>query len=185
MAVVQDILTYIYCMPLYRLAVILTALCGIFLELRGKYGAQLWWKLLMLAGAAVSIVAIGLETFWGRIPGGAQLAPILTPFHTYRAYLEEPFEEILRMNFMNTVLFFPGGLFLCEALPAKWNRWIKMLLILVFLSALSVGIEYIQYAYALGQAEIDDVIHNVLGAFLGTLVITATKPTFANNKTSD
>lgn len=30
-------------------------------------------------------------------------------------------------------------------------------------------IEYVQFFYALGEPEMDDVIHNTLGALLGTL----------------
>lgn len=170
MAVIQELFWKVYCMPLYQLTVICIALCGIFLELRSKYCHHVWWKLLMFVAAAVSICLIGMDTVWNRASDSVQAAPILMPFHTYRAYFAQPFEEILRMNFMNTLLFFPGGLFLCEVLPAKWKGWIKVLLIVVLLGALSAGIEYAQYSYALGQAEIDDVIHNTLGALLGTLV---------------
>lgn len=183
MAIVQKLLWNVYCMPLHRLAVIIIALCWVFRKLRAKYGSRLWWKLLMIAAAAVSIGLIGPYTVWNRTSDGVQMAPILTPFHTYRAYLAQPFEEILRMNFMNTVLFFPGGLFLCEALPAKWRGWIKVLLVVALLGAMSAGIEYAQYSYALGQAEIDDVIHNTLGALLGTLV--SVIPCAAKEKTPE
>lgn len=34
---------------------------------------------------------------------------------------------------------------------------------------MSIGIEYAQYRFGLGLAEVDDVIHNALGAMLGAL----------------
>lgn len=158
-------------MPLYQLAVIAAAACVVFLRLRKKWGKDFRWKLLMLAGFAASICLIVFQTFWNRESSGVQLAPLLTPFHTYRAYLAEPFEEILRMNFMNTILFLPAGMFLCELMPRRWNRWISVVLSVLLLGALSGGIEYVQFVRALGQAEIDDVIHNILGALLGALIV--------------
>lgn len=68
---------------------------------------------------------------------------------------------------MNVVLFYPAGLLLCSLLPEGWKKWCRVLLTFVVLCALSCGIEYAQFIYALGQAEIDDVIHNSLGALLG------------------
>ena len=38
---------------------------------------------------------------------------------------------------------------------------------------LSAGIEYAQYRYALGMAEVDDVICNTLGAFIGAASLLA------------
>ena len=68
---------------------------------------------------------------------------------------------------MNVFLFFPLGLTLSNALPRKWHRWSRIILTTLVGCALSAGIEYAQYRYALGMAEVDDVICNTLGAFLG------------------
>lgn len=63
---------------------------------------------------------------------------------------------------------FPLGLTLSNALPRKWHRWGRIILTTLVGCALSAGIEYTQYRYALGLAETDDVICNTLGAFIGT-----------------
>lgn len=163
-----ELLHRFYCMPLWDIACIVLAVSFGFLWLRDVYGDRRWWKVLEVLGLTVSVVLIYIQTIRGRVSGGVPQEPLLTPFHTYRAYLAEPFEEILRMNFMNTVLVYPAGLFFCELLPKKWRIW-RVLPVVLILGAICAGIEYCQYAFALGQAEIDDVLHNTLGALLGAL----------------
>lgn len=75
----------------------------------------------------------------------------------------------MRTNFMNTILFYPVGLFGSELLPNRWKYVQKAVLIGIIFALMSLGIEFCQYRYALGLAEVDDVIHNTLGALLGTL----------------
>lgn len=50
----------------------------------------------------------------------------------------------------------------------KKRKWI----IVVFAFAFSFCIEALQYIFHLGYAEVDDVIHNTLGAVIGILVFT-------------
>lgn len=71
---------------------------------------------------------------------------------------------------MNVVLFYPAGLFACELLPKSWNLAKRVILVAVLFALVSAGIEFCQYHFALGQAEADDVIHNVLGALIGALI---------------
>ena len=91
---------------------------------------------------------------------------ILTPFASLTAARIQP--EIYREMLMNVFLFFPLGLTLSNALPRKWHRWGRIALTTLIGCILSVGIEYAQYRYALGMAEVDDVICNTLGAFIGS-----------------
>ena len=72
---------------------------------------------------------------------------------------------------MNVALFYPAGLLAASLLPEKWSRCQKMLAVLLPFALLSMMIEYTQFRYALGESEIDDVIHNTLGAFIGTCPI--------------
>ena len=92
---------------------------------------------------------------------------ILTPFASLTAARVQP--EIYREMLMNIFLFFPLGLTLSNALPRKWHRWGRIILTTLIGFILSVGIEYAQYRYALGMAEVDDVICNTLGAFIGSI----------------
>ena len=91
---------------------------------------------------------------------------ILTPFATFTAAHQQP--ELYREMLMNVFLFFPLGLTLSNALPQKWNRWVRIAFTTLVGCVLSTGIEYAQYRYALGMAEADDVICNTLGAFIGS-----------------
>lgn len=98
-------------------------------------------------------------------------AVILTPFASLTAARIQP--EIYREMLMNVFLFFPLGLTLSNALPRKWHRWLRIILTTLVGCALSAGIEYAQYRYALGLAETDDVICNTMGAFLGAASLLA------------
>ena len=111
-----------------------------------------------------AVIAILYATILNRTPGNYEL--ILTPFATFTAALQQP--ELYREMLMNIFLFFPLGLTLSNALPRKWHRWGRIALTTLVGCALSAGIEYTQYRYALGMAEVDDVICNTLGAFLGS-----------------
>ena len=91
---------------------------------------------------------------------------VLAPFASLTAARQQP--EIYREMLMNVFLFFPLGLTLSNALPRKWHRWGRIALTTLVGCALSAGIEYAQYRYALGLAETDDVICNTLGAFIGS-----------------
>ena len=114
--------------------------------------------------ACVAAFIILYTTILTRTPGVP--AVILTPFATFTAALQQP--ELYREMLMNVFLFFPLGLTLSNALPRKWHRWGRIILTTLVGCAFSVGIEYAQYRYALGMAEVDDVICNTLGAFIGT-----------------
>lgn len=92
---------------------------------------------------------------------------ILTPFASLTAARIQP--EIYREMLMNVFLFFPLGLTLSNALPRKWHRWLRIILTTLIGCALSAGIEYAQYRYALGLAETDDVICNTLGGGFSAL----------------
>lgn len=116
-----------------------------------------------------AVIAILYATILTRTPGSYEL--ILTPFATFTAALQQP--ELYRALLMNVFLFFPLGLTLSNALPRKWHRWGRIALTTFVGCALSAGIEYAQYRYALGMAEVDDVICNTMGAFLGAASLLA------------
>lgn len=91
---------------------------------------------------------------------------VLAPFASLTAARQQP--EIYREMLMNVFLFFPLGLTFSNALPRRWHRWGRITLTTLVGCALSAGIEHTQYRYALGMAEVDDVIYNTLGAFIGS-----------------
>lgn len=125
--------------------------------------------LLNTALACAAAFIILYATILTRTPGDYEL--ILTPFATFTAALQQP--ELYRAMLMNVFLFFPLGLTLSNSLPRKWHRWGRIILTTFVGCILSAGIEYTQYRYALGMAEVDDVICNTLGAFLGAVSLLA------------
>lgn len=128
-----------------------------------RVGARRWrWGNLALV--LLITAAILYATLFSRAEGGTGL--ILTPFASLTAARIQP--EIYREMLMNVFLFFPLGLTLSNALPRRWHRWGRITLTTLVGCALSAGIEYTQYRYALGMAEVDDVIYNTLGAFIGS-----------------
>ena len=94
---------------------------------------------------------------------------ILRPFQALLAAREEP--EVWRELLMNTFLFVPFGLTLSQLLPRKRTAGRCILLIVLLGIVVSIAVEWVQYHFALGTAETDDVICNTLGAFLGALPI--------------
>ena len=119
---------------------------------------------------------------------------ILTPFQSFIEARGQ--REMYREMLMNVFLFYPPGLFLPFALaPSRLGEQrreevalsesrqasdvrgrqgsaagypLRYAAIAVgFAVALSVGIEIVQYAFALGRCETDDVLCNALGAALG------------------
>ena len=123
-----------------------------------------WWQTVNALLCVLTVAVILYATILTRTPGDYEL--ILTPFATITAVHQQP--ELYREMLMNVFLFFPLGLTLSNALPRKWHRWGRIILTTLVVCILSTGIEYTQYRYALGIAEVDDVICNTLGAFIGS-----------------
>lgn len=111
----------------------------------------------------LSTAVVLYTTLLTRTSGGYEV--ILTPFAALVAARVQP--ELYREMLMNVFLFFPLGLTLSNALPRRWNRWLRIGVTTLAGCLLSAGIEYAQYRFALGLAETDDVLCNTLGALLG------------------
>ena len=121
-------------------------------------------RALNLALLLVSLVGIVYITLLR--PDGSKREVILTPLQSFVEAKQQ--REMYRELLMNVLLFVPLGLTLPFALaPAgrvqPRHAWIA----LAFALALSVAIEAVQYVYALGRCETDDVISNVVGAAFG------------------
>lgn len=156
-------LHYLYTCSLSTAALILLCMAVLwpFFSVRTKsYG----WSIINLSLFLGSLTFILFATILTRTPGDYEL--ILTPFATFAAARQQP--ELYREMLMNIFLFFPLGLTLSNALPRKWPHWLRIALTTLIGGILSAGIEYAQYRYALGMAEVDDVICNTLGAFAGS-----------------
>lgn len=161
--------TWFYCLPIPNILFLLLVLSAGYVCLRRRLEKGRFWRLaitLLLAWLAVIVSA----TLAGRSGIFFRPAPEPIPFHSYRAVMAGENPELLRSNFMNVVLFYPAGLLGCDLLSEGWSRKRRVLAVAILCVLLSLGIECSQYLFALGQAEVDDVIHNGLGALLGGVV---------------
>jgi len=148
-------------------------------------GLILWTLLSLLA------YRVGRKRLWDRLCGwiaflfvavllymtlvsrteGDRSGAVLRPFYTFylaRKVSREYYREML----MNVFLFFPLGL----TLPFGLGRRRRPLLLAIGIGAgLSAGIEILQFVFALGLAEVDDVIMNTLGTMIGSLAYGMTR----------
>ena len=159
---------HIYAIPLHMVIFLMLALLIVWAML---FLHQNQRKRSIINAVLCSITALTIlyATILTRSAGVPEA--ILTPFASLTAARIQP--EIYREMLMNVFLFFPLGLTLSNALPQKWHRWGRIILTTFVGCILSAGIEYTQYRYALGMAEVDDVICNTLGAFLGAVSLLA------------
>lgn len=162
-------LHYIYSRPLIVIILFMVLALAVWGGSPAHIAAKHWQRgNLVLTGLMAG--AILYATILTRSEGSTGL--ILIPFASLTAARVQL--EIYREMLMNVFLFFPLGLTLSNALSRKWHRWLRIILTTLVGCALSAGIEYAQYRYALGLAETDDVICNTLGAFIGsTSLLTA------------
>lgn len=159
------LLHWFYCLPMEQAALVMLLGALAFRGMMHRWGKNRTFGLMTAGVFALWLAALVYTTLGNR--DGGQYTVSLAPFHSYREVLAGGNIEILRSNFMNGALFFPGGVLLGALLPRRWPLWGKLILGTLLLGAVSVGVEYVQYARSLGRVEIDDVIHNVLGAILG------------------
>ena len=129
-----------------------------------------WWRKLLGSLLLLWTMVVLYATVVSRSVGSYGSFEIV-PLHSYREVLETGKQEILRSSFMNALLFFPAGLLGAVLLPRR-----KILWLVLGLAVFSLTIELLQFRFSLGNAEIDDILHNTLGAWLGTALSVFQKP---------
>lgn len=114
----------------------------------------------LLAGAVGVIL---YTTLLNRSLGAREVC--LIPFASLSMAGEQP--ELYRAMLMNVLLFVPLGLALSGVLPRSWTPRRRFWIAAAAGLMLSGLVEGLQFAFALGRAETDDVICNTAGAALG------------------
>ena len=141
-------------------------------------GARKAFCFLCLLATVVSSLVILYMTVLGRGSGTREI--YLIPFYSFREARQRP--EFYRQLTMNVFLFEPPGLaapfaaeYILTYILSKNSRSRRTASAaacagfgLLFCAALSVLIEVCQCVFALGRAETDDLIMNLLGASVGT-----------------
>lgn len=169
----QTLYVTIYCLPLGATAIALLAVTLAWCAVRRWMGrrnraGQRRVKLVMALALALWLAAILHMTVFSRTPGTPEAE--LMPLHQLWVYFHGGSRELLRTLWMNVLLFTPGGLLLAALWPEQWRRSRRFWLTVVLLTAVSGGIEWVQFHFGLGLAETDDVLCNALGAILGAIM---------------
>lgn len=158
----HEIFIFIYCQPLWCILLWILLLVLIWGYLAYREKNSLRWRVgnsLLFLGATAVVFYMTVYTR-GESPSEA----VLIPFQSFQEAKIQP--ELYRSMLMNVFLFVPLGLTLPFALGGrKISVWITIVAALTF----SAGIEYLQYRYALGRCEMDDIIMNTLGASIGCI----------------
>ena len=140
----------------------------LYVTLYRKYAGKRWLR----PGIGVLLAGWFLVVLWttviNREPGSYESSWI--PLHTYWKIFSGGHPELERSGLMNVLLFYPGGLFLAGLLPQNGSCRRRMLCAVICFGLFSLSIELCQHFLQLGTAEIDDVLHNTLGAAAGFAV---------------
>lgn len=172
MSWLNSIFLWVYCMRYSTALFLLLAATIIFGILKQTLPTERVFRVIVVLALLFWSLAVSWNTLAGRESVLDNSASSLIPFHSYYVVFTGGERELLRCNFMNVILFYPAGLFACELLPKSWSLAKRVILVAVLFALVSAGIEFCQYHFALGQAEVDDVIHNALGALIGALIST-------------
>lgn len=160
----MSILSEIYRSGYYELSAIFVVLALLFSILNCAFKKYDWHKICCGIAFAMYLFIVLYATIFNRDSLLENSGISLIPFASYK-FAFNGNEEGFRTCFMNALLFYPFG-FLLSCLDMEFikkRRWLIVLMAFVF----SLNIEAVQYIFHLGYAEIDDVIHNTLGAFIG------------------
>lgn len=151
----------IYRQPLHRILFWMLLLIFLWGYLGFREGNSLRWRLGNLAVFAGTVAVVFYMTVYTR--GERANEAVLIPFQSFQEAKIQP--ELYRSMLMNVFLFVPIGLSLPFVLgKGKIPAFFTVAAALAF----SAGIEYMQYRYALGRCEVDDIIMNTLGAWTGS-----------------
>lgn len=124
-----------------------------------------WQNALVIVSLAVSITLILWLTLFSRL--GSDSRHFYPPFWSYKAILRGSGKALLE-DIGNIVLFIPIGV----AIALFFRFSVKQSLLIGF--TISLFIESCQWFFWLGSFEIDDLIHNSIGAGIGAALVTRT-----------
>lgn len=169
MLILKQLYLHVYCLPISQALVWILCAVGVFALVRQRLWGKAVWRGFVWSAMVLWLAAIVISTLILRGPDTGSGTLSWIPFRSYYSLLQGADPEVLRMNFMNTVLFYPLGLLLNEIFPLDWTLKKRLALSVCFALVLSGSIEVIQFVTRRGYAEMDDIIHNTAGMCLGVL----------------
>lgn len=167
-----------YRLPLELIAptLLVSALCVVLI--RRRWGSRRWFRPGCIGLLVLWLYTLLKLTVIGR-SAGTEPEVLLIPFYYLWELHTTGNNELIRSTFMNVALFFPAGLLTALLLPRTWPGQRKVGVILGVFLGLSCTVELIQLVWVLGRVEMDDLIHNTLGALLGALPVLLEERLFA------
>lgn len=146
-------------------------------EVTGAY--RRFYSVVSVAFTAFYLIVLIYCFFIIRIPGGDRLEPNFDPLDVFKVtFFSGPLDyERLVLFFGNIAIFVPLGYLLCHSL----NRGALKIILIVLPAVLSAAIEVSQYYFGMGHPDIDDVILNIIGFYIGALLKIAFDKLFALN----
>lgn len=157
---------------IYRLSIGDIASCAVFMALifcalYRRFEQKRWLRLVLLFVLGTWCAAVLWITVFNR--SGGTYAAHWIPLYTYWQVFPGKNPEAFRSALMNAALFYPAGLLWGSLMPRSMELRKKLLWTILLFGLLSLTIELSQYWLQLGVFEIDDVLHNTLGAVLGVI----------------
>ena len=137
----------------------------LYVTLYRKYAGKRWLRPGIGGLLAGWFLAVLWATVLNREPGAYESSWI--PLHSYWLLITVGKGELYRSCLMNVLLFYPGGLLLAGLLPQNGSYRRRMICAVICFGLFSLSIELCQHFLQLGTAEVDDVLHNTLGAAAG------------------
>lgn len=122
------------------------------------------WKAINISFFVFFLLYLLFFAMLSRTPG--EYTVNLIPFSSYYRYFFGNNPEAFRTNTANLAVFYPLGLILSDMFQRNKK---KKIIISLIAFGLSASIETVQYIFSIGYTEIDDIIHNTLGAVLGVI----------------
>lgn len=165
-ALLEQVYLFVYCLPLVDLVMIAVYCTLIICTLYRRFAGQrrlrsclcltlgTWFAVVIWATLLQRDVSDAYDIRW-------------FPLHSYLEVLTGGNPEIFRANLMNMALFYPAGLLFSGLMFRKRSFRSGMLRAVALFGLFSLAIELCQLLLHCGFCEIDDVLHNTLGAGLG------------------
>ncbi|SDB05305.1 VanZ family protein [Eubacterium oxidoreducens] len=165
----ESVQKMIYAMPLGRmilLIIMMVVVMAVLNLLIGMIAREKYKSASRQLGIMVMVVGVlGAVAFTLFRESGIREV-IWVPFTTMMTAGEE-----FRMPIMNTALFVPFGIGMSQVLSVKHKMGACIGRTILIGLLLSVVVEALQFAFALGTTETDDVIFNTLGTAIGSMQV--------------
>ncbi|MBQ7134361.1 MAG: VanZ family protein [Ruminococcus sp.] len=159
---VHQVVSQFYELPIEYLCVATILSCALWLVGAYLFMQKLWWKLVNIVVFVVALLLIIAITLLYR--ESEKTGVFLVPFSGFSVAKQHP--DVYIQMALNVLLFLPFGLSMPFCVKDRVKHPVLSTIVTALL--LSIIVEILQYVFSCGYSEIDDVMFNVFGTFLGT-----------------